>query len=173
MNILLKRNLIIDTSDACLKPSSPEILFVCRAVTPCLTLPGSLMDTTYVTSARRLRSTGRRTAAFVSATSNSVQSQAAKGFSLEDSVVRNLDNDLLEAGASSPHISREESALYTASQNTEPNGNVTTQVLSARKNQRWPSRLLSMLCCLVVVSILAVLLVFLYLVLQGTFFFHF
>ncbi|KAM9305670.1 ADP-ribosylation factor-like protein 6-interacting protein 6 [Gastrophryne carolinensis] len=124
------------------------------------------MDTSYVTSARRLRNTSRRSAAFVSSASNSVQSQTATGVSLEDSVVRNLDSDLLETSAPTTHIPREEPLLYTVPEQSEHNGTVKSQVVSARKSQRWPSRLFSMFCCLVIVSILAVLLVVLYIVLQ-------
>ncbi|KAM5151567.1 ADP-ribosylation factor-like protein 6-interacting protein 6 [Mantella aurantiaca] len=119
------------------------------------------MDTSYVTSARRLRSTTRRPAA-----SNSIQSQSSKGVLLQDSLVRNLDSELSEEAAHKTNSLRDESVLHAESEQLEHNGTAKSQVVTSRKNKRWPSRLFSMFCCLVVVTILAVLLVLLYMVLQ-------
>ncbi|CAI9601473.1 unnamed protein product [Staurois parvus] len=124
------------------------------------------MDTSYVTSARRLRSTNRRSAAYTSATSNSLQSQGSTGVTLQDSLVRNLDSDLSASVAHKTNSLREDSVLYEESEQPEHNGNVKSQVVTSRKSKRWPSRLFSMFCCLLIVSILAVLLVFAYIILQ-------
>lgn len=122
------------------------------------------MDTSYVTSARRLRNTSRRPTAY--AASNSIHDQGSKGI-LQDLLVKNLESELSEEIAYKTSSMREDFVLHEGSQQLEHNGSVTSQVLSNRKSKRWPSRLFSMFCCLVIVSILAVLLVVLYLVLQG------
>ncbi|NP_001090440.1 ADP ribosylation factor like GTPase 6 interacting protein 6 S homeolog [Xenopus laevis] len=46
------------------------------------------------------------------------------------------------------------------------NGTVVSQVVTVKRHKRWATRILSMLCCLVVVCILSVLLAVLYLVIQ-------
>ncbi|XP_075036995.1 ADP-ribosylation factor-like protein 6-interacting protein 6 [Mixophyes fleayi] len=120
------------------------------------------MDTSYVTSGRQLRSTNRRSV--VSATSQSVQSRGAKGDVREGSVVRNLESDLNENAVSKSN--KEDTLLYPGPEQFGHNGTVKSQVVTSKRGKRWPARLLSMLCCLVVVSILAVLLAVLYIVIQ-------
>nr|DBA19745.1 TPA: hypothetical protein GDO54_015528 [Pyxicephalus adspersus] len=124
------------------------------------------MDTSYVTSASRLRSSNRRSAAYTSTSSNAAQSQGSKGVILEDSLVRNLDGELSEEYAPKTNILREDSVMFSDSEQHEHNGTLKSQVVTTRKSKRWPSRLFSMFCCLMIVSILAVLLVVIYLVLQ-------
>ncbi|XP_018429309.1 PREDICTED: ADP-ribosylation factor-like protein 6-interacting protein 6 [Nanorana parkeri] len=124
------------------------------------------MDTSYVTSARRLRSTSRRPAAYGNVPSNSVQSQVSKEVLLQDTLLRNLDSDLSEEVVYKTSSLRDESELYSESEQPEHNGTAKSQVVTSRKSKRWPWRLFSMFCCLVVVSMLAVLLVCLYIVLQ-------
>ncbi|XP_040213885.1 ADP-ribosylation factor-like protein 6-interacting protein 6 isoform X1 [Rana temporaria] len=127
---------------------------------------GFWMDTSYVTSARRLRSTNRRSTSYTSATSNNVQIQGSKGVALQDSLVRSLDSELSEAIPHKTNFLQEHSVLYEEAEQPEHNGTVKSQVVTPRKSKRWPSRLFSMFCCLVIVSILAVLLVFAYIILQ-------
>ncbi|XP_071978598.1 ADP-ribosylation factor-like protein 6-interacting protein 6 isoform X2 [Engystomops pustulosus] len=118
------------------------------------------MDASYVTSARRLR-TSRRSVVPASATSHSVTEQGA---TQEDLVVRNLESDLYVASA--PKTNSLNPELYSEPQQRGQNGEVRTQVVTSKRGKRWPARLLSMLCCLVVVSVLALLFVILYIVVQ-------
>ncbi|XP_077129060.1 ADP-ribosylation factor-like protein 6-interacting protein 6 [Ranitomeya variabilis] len=118
------------------------------------------MDASYVTNARRLRS-GRRSVVSASATS---QSHVEQGSSQEELVVRNLESDLFEASATKTNSLDEN--LYGESEQPGQNGTVKTQVVTSKRGKRWPARLLSMVCCLVIVSILALLFVVLYIVVQ-------
>ncbi|XP_068101875.1 ADP-ribosylation factor-like protein 6-interacting protein 6 [Hyperolius riggenbachi] len=124
------------------------------------------MDASYVTSARRLRTSSRRTTSYTSATSYSAKNQDTQGGLLEDSIVRNLDSDLIQAAASKTSSLTVDSGLYAGSLQAEHNGLHKSEIVTSRKSQRWPSRLLSMVSCLVVVSVLAILLVCLFFVLQ-------
>ncbi|KAM4025122.1 ADP-ribosylation factor-like protein 6-interacting protein 6 [Anomaloglossus baeobatrachus] len=123
------------------------------------------MDVSYVTSARRTRSV-RRPVTSASATSHSVQSRVEQGSAQEELVVRNLENDLFETSATKTISLDENSLLYGESEQPGQNGAVKTQVVTSKRGKRWPARLLSMVCCLVIVSILALLFVVLYIVIQ-------
>lgn len=122
------------------------------------------MDASYVTSARRLRNSSRRSVVSASAASYSAQGRAEQEVLQEESIVRNLDSDLFEASA--PKTNSVNSLLYPVTEQPEQNGTVKTQVVTSKRGKRWPARLLSMVCCLVIVSILAVLFVVLYIVVQ-------
>ncbi|KAM3917587.1 ADP-ribosylation factor-like protein 6-interacting protein 6 [Leptodactylus fuscus] len=121
------------------------------------------MDASYVTSARGLRRS-RRSVIPASATSYSVQSRTEQRVLQDDSLVKNLESDLFEASATKTNSLN--SALYPETEQPGQNGTVKTQVVTSKRGKRWPARLLSMLCCLVIVSILAVLFVVLYIVVQ-------
>ncbi|XP_073503268.1 ADP-ribosylation factor-like protein 6-interacting protein 6 [Phyllobates terribilis] len=124
------------------------------------------MDASYVTSARRSRSS-RRPVASASTTSYSVQSRIEQESSQEESVARNLESDLFEASATKTNNLDENSLLYGESEQPPgQNGTVKTQVVTSKRGKRWPARLLSMVCCLVIVSIFALLFVVLYIVVQ-------
>ncbi|XP_075685411.1 ADP-ribosylation factor-like protein 6-interacting protein 6 isoform X2 [Rhinoderma darwinii] len=125
------------------------------------------MDVSYVTSARRLRTSSRRPVVSASATSSIVQSRTEQGGFQEDSLVRNLESDLFETSAPKTNSLNENSLLHPETEEPGQNGTVKTQVVTSKRGKRWPARLLSMVCCLVVVSILAVLFVVLYIVIQG------
>ncbi|XP_075685410.1 ADP-ribosylation factor-like protein 6-interacting protein 6 isoform X1 [Rhinoderma darwinii] len=124
------------------------------------------MDVSYVTSARRLRTSSRRPVVSASATSSIVQSRTEQGGFQEDSLVRNLESDLFETSAPKTNSLNENSLLHPETEEPGQNGTVKTQVVTSKRGKRWPARLLSMVCCLVVVSILAVLFVVLYIVIQ-------
>ncbi|KAG9471791.1 hypothetical protein GDO78_022747, partial [Eleutherodactylus coqui] len=109
--------------------------------------------------ARRLRSS-HRSVAPASASSYSIQRRVEQ----KDSLVRNLESDLLENAAAKTNNLN--CLLYEETEQTGHNGTVKTQVVTSKRGKRWPARLLSMVCCLVVVSILAVLFVVLYIVIQ-------
>ncbi|XP_044158740.1 ADP-ribosylation factor-like protein 6-interacting protein 6 isoform X1 [Bufo gargarizans] len=121
------------------------------------------MDASYVASARRLRGSSRRSV--VSASSYSVHSQAEQGSLQDESVVKNLESDLFEASATKTHGL--DSVLQPETEQPGQNGTVKTQVVTSKRGRRWPARLLSMVCSLVVVSILSVLFAILYMVVQG------
>ncbi|XP_056392515.1 ADP-ribosylation factor-like protein 6-interacting protein 6 [Hyla sarda] len=121
------------------------------------------MDASYITSARRLRTSSRRPVVSTSATTYSVQSRTEQSGSQEEPVARNLESDLFEASATKTN------SLHSLNPETEEpgqNGTIRTQVVTSKRGKRWPARLLSMLCCLVIVSILAVLFFVLYIVVQ-------
>ncbi|XP_044158741.1 ADP-ribosylation factor-like protein 6-interacting protein 6 isoform X2 [Bufo gargarizans] len=120
------------------------------------------MDASYVASARRLRGSSRRSV--VSASSYSVHSQAEQGSLQDESVVKNLESDLFEASATKTHGL--DSVLQPETEQPGQNGTVKTQVVTSKRGRRWPARLLSMVCSLVVVSILSVLFAILYMVVQ-------
>ncbi|XP_063789601.1 ADP-ribosylation factor-like protein 6-interacting protein 6 isoform X2 [Pseudophryne corroboree] len=122
------------------------------------------MDASYVTSARRLRSTSRRPVVSASATSHGVLGWGPQEDIQE--VVKNLESDLIETAASKTNHLREASLLYSGLEQSGQNGTVTSQVVTSKRGKRWAARLFSMLCCLVIVSILAVLFVVLYIVVQ-------
>lgn len=122
------------------------------------------MDASYVTSARRLRNSSRRSVVSASASSYSAEGHAEQEGLQEESVARNLDIDLFEASA--PKTNSLNPLLYPVTEQPEQNGTVKTQVVTSKRGKRWPARLLSMVCCLVIVSILAVLFVVLYIVVQ-------
>ncbi|XP_069838822.1 ADP-ribosylation factor-like protein 6-interacting protein 6 [Dendropsophus ebraccatus] len=121
------------------------------------------MDASYVASARRLRNSSRRPVVSASVTTSSVLGRTVQSESQEDEVVRNLESDLFEASASKTNSLN---SVYPETEETGLNGTVRTQVVTSKRGKRWPARLLSMVCCLVVVSILAVLLFVLYIVVQ-------
>ncbi|XP_040295343.1 ADP-ribosylation factor-like protein 6-interacting protein 6 [Bufo bufo] len=120
------------------------------------------MDASYVASARRLRGSSRRSV--VSASSYSAHSQAEQGGLQDESVVKNLESDLFEVSAAKTHGL--DSALHPETEQPGQNGTVKTQVVTSKRGRRWPARLLSMVCSLVVVSILSVLFAILYMVVQ-------
>ncbi|KAE8581178.1 hypothetical protein XENTR_v10024692 [Xenopus tropicalis] len=125
------------------------------------------MDISYGGSSRRLRS-GSRNLVSVTVTSQS-QRWPSNADTEENSLVRNLDTDLYEAMtplSSSPKSASEDSLSNPALEEFGHNGTVVSQVVTAKRHKRWPARVLSMFCCLVVVCILSVLLAVLYLVVQ-------
>ncbi|MEE6489296.1 hypothetical protein FKM82_015528 [Ascaphus truei] len=117
-------------------------------------------------SARRLGSNRRQSVVFGSSTSSNFQSWGAKGDSQEKALVRNLDTELVEADPTTANNLRGDSLLYEGPEQFGQNGTVMSQVVTSKRSTRWPARVFSMLCCLVIVCILAFLLAFLYLVMQ-------
>ncbi|XP_053554282.1 ADP-ribosylation factor-like protein 6-interacting protein 6 [Bombina bombina] len=113
---------------------------------------------------RRLKSNSHKSVVSGSFTTHSESAQGDE----HEKVVKNLNTELLEAAAPTTHILRDESQLYTVSEQLGQNGTVLSQVVTSKRSKRWPSRVFSMLCCLVIVCFLAFLLAFLYLIVQDT-----
>ncbi|XP_018093131.1 ADP ribosylation factor like GTPase 6 interacting protein 6 S homeolog isoform X2 [Xenopus laevis] len=127
------------------------------------------MDLSFAGSTRQLRSSSRNLVLSGTFTSQN-QRWASKADNRETSLVRNLDADLHEAMTplrSTAGSVTEESMPSPSPEKFGRNGTVVSQVVTVKRHKRWATRILSMLCCLVVVCILSVLLAVLYLVIQG------
>ncbi|OCT63482.1 ADP-ribosylation factor-like protein 6-interacting protein 6 [Xenopus laevis] len=126
------------------------------------------MDLSFGGSTKRLRSSIRDFVVSGTFTSQS-QRWTSKADNQENSLVKNLDVDFYEAvtplGSTADSV-REDSLPNPGPEEFGHNGTVVSQVVTAKRHKRWTARILSMLCCLVVVCILSVLLAVLYLVVQ-------
>ncbi|XP_053327678.1 ADP-ribosylation factor-like protein 6-interacting protein 6 [Spea bombifrons] len=121
------------------------------------------MDMSFRSSTRRLRSNSRQSVISGSASSQETQIWGEKSSEEGAAVVRNLDTDLYEAAVSATKSLKDAPPLYP---DTEQNGTVMSQVVTSKRNKRWPARVFSMLCCLAIVCMLAILLAIVYLVMQ-------
>ncbi|XP_063284671.1 ADP-ribosylation factor-like protein 6-interacting protein 6 [Pelobates fuscus] len=116
-------------------------------------------------STRRVRSSSRLSVSGASA-SQTTEKWGEKDGSPEESVAKNLDRDLYEAAGLTATSLQDESMLYQGNEQAVQNGVIVSEVISSKRNKRWPARLFSMLCCLVVVCILAVMLTVIYLMMD-------
>ncbi|CAH2305531.1 ADP-ribosylation factor 6-interacting 6 [Pelobates cultripes] len=116
-------------------------------------------------STRRVRSSSRLSVSGASA-SQTTEKWGEKDGSREESVAKNLDRDLYEAAGLTATSLQDESMLYQGNEQAVQNGVIVSEVISSKRNKRWPARLFSMLCCLVVVCILAVMLTVIYLMMD-------
>ncbi|KAM4698130.1 ADP-ribosylation factor-like protein 6-interacting protein 6 [Rhinophrynus dorsalis] len=124
------------------------------------------MAMSFDSSVRRLRSSSRQSSVYGQVTSRSDQRLGIQSDSQEKALVRNLEAELYEASGATTTANSlgEDSLLNPGPEQFGQNGTVITHVVTSRRNKRWPARVFSMLCCLVIVCILAFLLAILYLV---------
>ncbi|KAM4626085.1 ADP-ribosylation factor-like protein 6-interacting protein 6 isoform 1-T2 [Discoglossus pictus] len=115
---------------------------------------------------RRLKSNSHQTVVSDSVTSHSFESRNIQGDDQVKEVVKSLDAELLEVTGSTAHNVRDTSLQYPVTEQLGQNGAVVSQVITSTRNKRWPARVFSMVCCLVIVCILAILLVLLYLIMK-------
>ncbi|KAG8432327.1 hypothetical protein GDO86_016826 [Hymenochirus boettgeri] len=118
----------------------------------------------FVSSGRQLRSNK-----LLPTLSNKVTSQItdARDDTQENALSKNLDKEF--CATITPVGTRSKCKRDTLSpipDGIEKNGSIVTQVVTSKRSKRWPARIFSMLCCLVIVCILSVLLTFLYLIVQ-------
>ncbi|KAM8933531.1 ADP-ribosylation factor-like protein 6-interacting protein 6 [Pelodytes ibericus] len=117
-------------------------------------------------SSRRLRSTNHLSVIAGSVPAQATQYWGETAAEQGESVVKNLEVDLYEATASTASSLKEGCVLYPHNEPSVHNGTAVSQVVTAKRNNRWAARVFSMLCCLVIIGFLAFMLTILYLVMH-------
>uniref|UniRef100_A0A8C5PRQ9 ARF like GTPase 6 interacting protein 6 n=1 Tax=Leptobrachium leishanense TaxID=445787 RepID=A0A8C5PRQ9_9ANUR len=126
--------------------------------------PDPWVDMSYRSSTRHLRSSSRFSAVSGAITSQTTQNWDGKDVHA-DPVAKNLDKDLYNASGLTATSLHKDSALHRVNESVH-NGTVVSEIVSSKRNKRWPARVFSMLCCLLIVCILAVLLTVFYLMMD-------